>query len=113
LRWSSTPASTGAPTCLSALGDPERKRLVNADDADLVLALIGAGARTASNHFLGDFAFAIWDARGKDCFVRAIISGSVHSFYALNETRFAFASVLNVVRRFPGVGDHLDDLAVA
>jgi asparagine synthase (glutamine-hydrolysing) len=65
------------------------------------------------NHFLGDFAFAIWDARGKDCFVRAIISGSVHSFYALNETRFAFASVLNVVRRFPGVGDHLDDLAVA
>jgi len=86
---------------------------VNADDAELVLAAYRRWGADCVNHFLGDFAFAIWDAPRQRLFCARDHFGVRPFFYALNETRFAFASVLNVVRRFPGVGDHLDDLAVA
>jgi asparagine synthase (glutamine-hydrolysing) len=48
-------------------------------DAELVLAAYQLWGEDSPNHLLGDFAYAVWDARRQACSARGTISGSSRS----------------------------------
>jgi asparagine synthase (glutamine-hydrolysing) len=93
--------------------DPRaRPDLRDATDAQLILHAYSAWGEDCVDHLLGDFAFAIWDARRRSLFCARDHFGVRPFFYAFDGRRLAFANVLNCVRRFPGVPDRLDNLAI-
>ena len=65
------------------------------------------------DHFLGDFAFAIWDApRKRLLFVLAII-WRYFFHHAQQGSLLIFSNTLECLRQHPAVSDELNDLAIA
>ncbi|MBL4672746.1 MAG: hypothetical protein JKX81_10850 [Arenicella sp.] len=65
------------------------------------------------DHFIGDFAFILWDARNKRLFCATDHFGVVPLFYAKTQAGLCLSNSLNTVRLHPDVGSQLSEPAIA
>ena len=65
------------------------------------------------DRLLGDYAFAVWDARRRILFCARDQVGVKPFYYALAPTQFVFASAVEAVLAAPFVGQELNDATVA
>ena len=72
-------------------------------DSELLLAAWEKWGESCVEHLLGDFAFAIWDARERTLFAARDHFGIRPFFYALWDRRFIFASGLRGLLALPGL----------
>jgi asparagine synthase (glutamine-hydrolysing) len=87
------------------------ERLPN--DAELILLAYEAWSQDCVKHLIGDFAFAICDARERQLFCARDHFGVKPFYYASVGNAFIFSNTLNCVRQHPAVSDELNDLAIA
>lgn len=89
-------------------------RLRDDTDAELVLKSYECWAEDCPKHLLGDFAFALWDARRRRLFCARDPLGNKTFFYRCDGKTFAFASEMQPLfadSRFPRE-IHLDTVAL-
>ncbi len=82
-------------------------------DAELILHAYDAWDEACVEHLLGDFSFAIWDARKKRLFCARDQMGVKQLYYAQTGSCIVFGNTLNSIRLHPGVSNRLNDLAIA
>jgi asparagine synthase (glutamine-hydrolysing) len=82
-------------------------------DAGLILQAYDAWGEACVEHLLGDFTFAIWDARRKRLFCARDQFGIKQLYYAQLGSSVIFSNTLNCIRFHPGVSSRLNDLAIA
>ena len=95
-----------------ALGVPHPDR-VGLADGDLILRSYFQSGRECPNHLIGDYAFAVWDARTRTFFCARDHIGARPFYYAETVQGFVFASTVDAVLAAPGVSDALDEAVVA
>src|SRR6266851_3857225 len=90
------------------------KRVVRpeAPDSELILHAYAAWGTPCVERLLGDFAFAIWDARNKQLFCARDHFGIKPFYYAQQGDLFLFSNTLNCVRMHPEVSGELNDAAI-
>lgn len=81
-------------------------------DSALVLAAYRKWGADCADHLLGDFVFAIWDARLRRLVLARDHMGQRHLFFHRSETFLAFASEIKALWAIPDVPRTLDDDAV-
>jgi asparagine synthase (glutamine-hydrolysing) len=81
-------------------------------DSALVLAAYRKWGADCADHLLGDFVFAIWDARLRRLVLARDHMGQRHLFFHRGETFLAFASEIKALWAIPDVPRTLDDDAV-
>ena len=86
---------------------------VDAPPAELILHAVRAWGDDAPRHLLGDFAFAVWDARRRRLFCARDPLGVKPFYYARTFRAFVFSSSLDCVRLHPAVGGELDEEWIA
>ena len=96
-----------------ALRDALGCREAGVCDGDLILRAWRRWGPDCPNHLLGDYAFALWDARRRILFCARDHVGARPFYYARAGERFVFASAVPAVLAAPGVPDRLDDDFVA
>ena len=96
----------------ATLGVPRAER-TGLTDGDLILRAYNRWGRDCPNHLLGDYAFAVWDARNRLLFCARDPVGVRPFYYARTPDRFIFASAVEAVLAAPGVSDALDERVVA
>ena len=84
-----------------------------AGDATLILHAYAVWGEASAEHLLGDFAFAIWDARRRHLFCARDHFGAKNFFHARVGDTIVFSNTLDCVRLHPGVSSRLDELAIA
>ncbi|NIP45506.1 MAG: asparagine synthetase B [Gammaproteobacteria bacterium] len=84
-----------------------------ASDPELILHAYHAWGESCVQHLMGDFAFAIWDARRGRLFCARDHFGVKPFFYAHSHGSVVFSNTLECVRELPRVRDTLDDVAIA
>ena len=82
-------------------------------DSRVVLSAWHRWGRDCPRHLVGDFAFAIWDARQRTLFCARDHIGARPFHYCLTPERFVFASDIRRVLATPEVSDRLDEDYVA
>ena len=82
-------------------------------DGELILRAWRRWGPGCPNRLLGDYAFALWDARRRTLFCVRDHIGARPFYYARTGERFVFASAVPAVLAAPGVSDRLDDDFVA
>ena len=99
-------------TLCDALGvpHPERRGL---SDGELLLKAYERWGRECPRRLLGDYAFAVWDAKRRTLFCARDHVGARPFYYSLTADRIVFASDVNAVLAAPGVSDDLDEAVVA
>jgi asparagine synthase (glutamine-hydrolysing) len=80
-----------------------RVRLRNDSDAEYVLAAYELWGDESPRHLLGDFAYALWDARRQILFCARDHLGVKPFYYVSNQEYFAFASEEETLLGMPGV----------
>lgn len=85
---------------------------VDLPDPDLILHAYDAWGIDCLRHLIGDFSFALWDARLRRLFCAVDPLGMRAFFYTDRAEGFAGSNSLPCVRLHPGVSDALDDRAV-
>ena len=86
---------------------------VSTPDAELILHAYDVWGEACVEHLLGDFSFAIWDAKRERLFCARDQMGVKPFFYAHVGSLVIFSNTLECVRRHPGVSSRLNDLAIA
>ena len=69
----------------------------------MVLAAYKCWGTTCPNHFLGDFAFAVWDGQNRRLFCARDILGMRPFYYYSDNHKFLFASELQQILQIPSV----------
>jgi asparagine synthase (glutamine-hydrolysing) len=82
-------------------------------DHQLILHAYRAWGSACVEHFLGDFAFAIWDGPQQRLFCSRDHFGVKPFYYARVGGAFIFSNTLNCVRLHPSVSAKLNDRAIA
>lgn len=82
-------------------------------DCELILRAYRAWGEACVEHLLGDFAFAIWDARTQRLFCARDHFGVKPFFYVRVGDHFIFSNTLNCVRIHPAVSEELNERAIA
>lgn len=95
---------------LPANGDGSESKVSN--DAELILFAYEAWGEDCVKHLIGDFAFAIWDARERQLFCARDHFGVKQFYYAHVGSTFVFSNTLNCVRLLPAVSDELDEVVI-
>lgn len=90
-----------------------RHDVSSSDDARLILHAYHAWGTDCVEHLLGDFAFAIWDARAKRVMCARDQFGVKPFYYAEVDGGIVFSNTLDCVRLHPAVGHTLNELSVA
>lgn len=88
---------------------------VQASDSDGVLLLYAyqVWGEKCLEHLLGDFAFALWDARQQRLFCARDPFGVKPFFYTWTGRFLAFSNTLNCLRLHPDISNDLNELAIA
>jgi asparagine synthase (glutamine-hydrolysing) len=84
-----------------------------ASDPELILHAYLAWGKDCARNLLGDFAFAIWDARTRTLFCARDHFGIKPFFYAVAGDVLVFSNTLGCVRAHPRVSSKADDIAIA
>ena len=87
-------------TLCAALDVPHPER-ATISDGDLILRAYRRWGRDCPRRLLGDYAFAVWDARQRTLFCARDHIGVRPFYYALNGRRFVFASAVEAVLARP------------
>jgi asparagine synthase (glutamine-hydrolysing) len=103
----------GRPTLRRKLDGAGFEVAKSAGDAELILWAYRAWGEDCVERLIGDFAFAIWDARRKRLFCARDHFGVKPFFYARVGERVVFGNTLGCVRQHPDVTDHLNERAIA
>jgi asparagine synthase (glutamine-hydrolysing) len=82
-------------------------------DAELILRAYATWGEDCVRHLIGDFSFALWDARRKRLFCARDPLGFKPFFYAQVGQTLVFSNTLACVRSHPAVTPRLDDVAIA
>jgi asparagine synthase (glutamine-hydrolysing) len=82
-------------------------------DCELILYAYQVWGNACVEHFLGDFVFAIWDAREQKLFCARDHFGVRCLYYSRAGNSLIFSNTLDCLRVHPGVSDRLNDLAIA
>lgn len=82
-------------------------------DAALILAAYERWDGDCAAHLLGDYAFAIWDARRRQVFAARDVMGVRPFFYYHGGGQFAWASDVQALRLVPGVPSRLNEARLA
>jgi asparagine synthase (glutamine-hydrolysing) len=82
-------------------------------DAELILHAYSVWGEACVEHLLGDFSFALWDARENRLFCARDHFGFRLFFYARAGNSLIFSNTLDCLRLHPGISDRLNDLAIA
>ncbi len=82
-------------------------------DAELVLRAYELWDSACVEHLLGDFAFAIWDARRQQLFCAVDPMGACQLCYATGKDFFAFASTEDALLQVDGVSGAPDETRIA
>ena len=90
-----------------------RRDRAGLSDSALLLRSYARWRQACPDHLLGDFAFALWDAKRDVLFCARDHIGTRPFYYALAGERFVFASDIATVLAAPGVSGELDEAAVA
>ena len=77
-------------------------------DSQLILHAYAKWGTACPDHLLGDFAFAIWDAREQQLFCARDLFGVMPFFYYHSPAQFWFASTLEAVRATSDVPQEID-----
>ena len=99
-------------TLCNTLGVPHPERAV-ISDGDLIIRAYARWGRDCPNHLLGDYAFAVWDAKQRLLFCARDHIGVRPFYYASTAEGFVFASEIEAVLAAPGVSDDLDEDTLA
>lgn len=97
----------------AALPALKGRSLSGIPDSRIVLESWLQWGRDCPKKLVGDFAFAVWDAREKLLFLARDRMGMRPLYYANTGRLFAFASQIKGVRDLPGVDRRLDEEWVA
>ena len=89
------------------------RTITTTSDAHLILHAYHAWGEDCVAHMLGDFAFAIWDARARRLFCARDHFGIKPFFYARAAEGIVVSNTLDCVRLHPAVSGALNPLAVA
>ena len=95
-----------------ALGLRAAERRVHTN-GDLLLLAWRRWGEACPAQLLGDYAFAVWDAKRRTLFCARDPVGIKPLYYALTATSFAFANTVEAVLAAPSVRNQLDDATVA
>jgi len=90
-----------------------REIAATATDAELILHAYYVWGDNLVEHLLGDFTFAIWDAKRRRLVCARDHFGVKPFFFARLGSRVILSNTLDCVRRHPDVTSRLDDLAIA
>ena len=82
-------------------------------DSELILHAYDCWGTACVEHLLGDFSFAIWDARERRLFCARDQFGVKPFYYAQLGSCVVFSNTLNCLRMHPAVSGRLNDLAIA
>jgi asparagine synthase (glutamine-hydrolysing) len=82
-------------------------------DCELILHAYARWGEDSVSHLVGDFAFAIWDARSRKLFCARDPFGVKPFYYAHIAGTLVFSNTLDCIRRHPAVSDKLNELAIA
>lgn len=82
-------------------------------DSDLILRAYAQWGEACPEHLVGDYAFAIWDAREQRLFAARDHIGARPFYYYHAARIFAFATDIRGVLAFPGVPDEIDEAEIA
>ena len=86
--------------------------LTEAPDVELILHAYAAFGEGFLDHLIGDFAFALWDARSQKLICARDHFGVRPFFFARTDSMLVFASDIDAVRMNPAVSGTLDETAV-
>ncbi len=90
-----------------------RADVQQASDAELILHAYYLWGEQCIDHLMGDFAFAIWDARCQQLFCARDQFGVKLFYYARSGDCLVFSNTLNCLRLHPSVSSTLNDEAIA
>ncbi|HWZ94802.1 MAG TPA: asparagine synthase-related protein [Opitutaceae bacterium] len=96
----------------AALGIPASER-AGLPDSDLILRAYAQWGEACPEYLIGDYAFAIWDAREQRLFAARDHIGARPFYYYHAARTFAFATDIRGVLAFPGVPDEIDEAEIA
>jgi asparagine synthase (glutamine-hydrolysing) len=82
------------------------------NDAELILHAYEAWKEDCVKYLLGDFAFAIWDARLECLFCARDQLGVRQFYYSASDHCFVFSNTLNCLRLHPRVSNTLNEIAI-
>jgi asparagine synthase (glutamine-hydrolysing) len=85
---------------------------LSATDPELILRAYRTWGEACVSYLIGDFSFAIWDARERRLFCAVDHWGVKPFYYAQRQTTFVFSNTLDVLRQHPKVRDELDETAI-
>lgn len=112
--WITADARLDAPAeLIENLESKGRSPLKRATDSELILHAYDIWGEACVDHLLGDFAFAIWNAKQRQLFCARDHFGVKPFFYALAGNCLVFTNTLSCIRLHPGVSNTLNDLAIA
>ncbi len=98
---------------VAALRSSGREANLSDSDPCLLLHAYEAWGESCLDRLLGDFAFAIWDARRSQLFCACDHFGIKPFYFAEVNRSFIFSNTLDCLRLHPAVSDRLNDSAIA
>lgn len=97
---------------LAKLRSAKREVYPDAPDCELILHAYAVWSTACVDHLLGDFSFALWDARNKHLFCARDHFGIKPFYYAQLGEHFLCSNTLNCLRLHPLVSGELNDAAI-
>ena len=82
-------------------------------DGELMLHAYARWGRECPSRLIGDFAFAIWDARAQSMFIARDPMGVRPLYFFLSDRLLALGSEIKALFRCPGVPERIDDEQMA
>lgn len=102
----------GREALIDALRAAGREARLDAPDSHLILHAWHVWGEACVERLIGDFAFAIWDARTRRLFCARDQFGSVPFYYARVGETFLFANAVPALLAHPGLDRSLDRRAI-
>jgi asparagine synthase (glutamine-hydrolysing) len=103
----------GRRDLIAALQSHGNVGLPDATDAELILRAYQVWGEDCLQQLIGDFSFAIWNARTRSLFCARDQMGVKPFFYARRGPLLLFSNTLDCIRRHPAVSGRLNDLSIA
>jgi asparagine synthase (glutamine-hydrolysing) len=85
---------------------------VSCSDSQLLLHAYDVWGEQCLAHVIGDFSFALWDARRRQLFCACDHFGIRQFYFSKIDSCFVFSNTLDCVRLHPQVSDLLNDAAI-
>ena len=102
----------GRAELIRSLRSAGQSVLTQAPDVELILHAYAAFGEKFLDHLIGDFAFALWDARLQKLICARDHFGVRPFYFARTDAMLVFASDIDALRMSPAVSGTLDDTAV-